>query len=85
MTVLDIKNITTEDSYIYYRKSYTGTAIVEFQTMEELPINFLIETSPLGTKTVEVTLKKDVHYPLLPIIKGLKSFILKKDQEGSLP
>ena len=85
MTVLDIKDITTEEGYIYYRKSYSGVAIVELQTIEEIPLKFLIETSPLGEKTVDVSLEKDVHYPILPVIKELKKYILQKANEGSLP
>ena len=62
MTVLDIKDISTEDAYIYYRKSYSGTAILELQSESvEVPIKFLIETEPTGKKNVEVNLKK-VYY-----------------------
>lgn len=85
MTVLDIRNITTEEGYIYYRKNYSGVAIVELQTIEEIPLKFLIETSPLGDKTVEITLLKDIHYPMLPVIKELKKFILEKSNSGTLP
>ena len=86
MTVLDIKDISTEDAYIYYRKSYSGTAILELQSKSvEVPINFLIETEPTGKKNIEVNLKKEILYPILPVVKELKKTILTKSEMGILP
>ena len=86
MTVLDIKDISTEDAYIYYRKSYTGTAILELQQKPvEVPIKFLIETEPTGKKNIEVNLKKEILYPILPVVKELKKTILHKSDSGILP
>lgn len=86
MTVLDIKDISTEDAYIYYRKSYMGTAILELQSKAvEIPIKFLIETEPTGKKNIEVNLIKDILYPVLPVVKELKKTILSISDSGKLP
>ncbi len=86
MTVLDIKDISTEDAYIYYRKTYLGTAILELQSDPiEVPIKFLIETEPTGKKNIEVNLKKDILYPVLPVVKEIKKRILSISDSGKLP
>ncbi|MGP1588000.1 MAG: hypothetical protein ACTTHG_06605 [Treponemataceae bacterium] len=86
MTVLDIVNITTENGFIYYRKNYVGTAIIQVGAAPvEVPVKFLIETSPIGDKRIEVSIEQDIHYPLLPIIRELKKIILNKHDEGFLP
>lgn len=86
MTVLDIKDISTEDAYIYYRKSYFGTAVLELQSEPiEIPIKFLIETEPTGKKNIEVNLKKDILYPVLPIVREIKKTILSISDSGKLP
>ena len=86
MTVLDIKDISTEDAYIYYRKTYLGTGILMLQSEPiEVPIKFLIETEPTGKKNIEVNLKKDILYPILPFVKEIKRTILSISDSGKLP
>lgn len=86
MKVLDIKDITAEESYIYYRRGYAGTALVELPTEAiELPVRFVIETEPTGHKNIEINVLKTILYPMLPIIQELKKMILFKSDEGQLP
>ena len=50
MKILDIKNITREDGEIFYRRTFTGTAVIQFPlTTTEEPVTFTIEMTPLGT------------------------------------
>jgi hypothetical protein len=86
MTVSDIKNIVRKDVPIYYRRVYTGIAVIEFAGKnQEFRIDWIIEVSPLGTKELSVTVSDKVDYPLLPLIKELKAKIGKLDDEGKLP
>lgn len=88
MKILNLKNLFREEGYIYYRRNFSGTADVEIpgQTLET-DVDFCIETDPLGKKTVDIQFKKPVNfnYPILPIKKALKDYILKQDSEGKLP
>lgn len=86
MKILDLKNLFREEGYIYYRRNFSGTADVEIpgQTLEA-DVDFCIETDPLGKKTVDIQFKKTLNYPILPIKKALKDYILKHDSEGKLP
>lgn len=86
MKVLDIKEIKAEDNYIYYRRGYAGTALVELPSETiELPVHFIIETEPTGRKNIEINILKQILYPMLPIIQELKKKILFKSDEGQLP
>jgi len=82
----DIKNILRKDTPIYYRRIYSGLAeIVILEKKQALNIDWVIETSPLGTKTITVTVRDKIDYPLLNIIKELKLKIGNFDEEGKLP
>ncbi len=86
MKILGLKNIYREESYIYYRRKFSGTADFEVpgQTMEA-NLDFIIETDPFGRKTVEIQLSNALNYPVLPLKKALQDFILIQDSEGKLP
>lgn len=86
MRILELKNLYREEGYIYYRRNFTGNAVVEIpgQTIEA-PVDFCIETNPFGQKSIEIEVSKTINYPVLPIKKALKEFILTEDSEGRLP
>ncbi len=87
MKVLDIRSISKEDGYIYYMNKYKATAVLEILSQEvSLPINFSIEISPFGKKTIEVgALPDDLNYPVMPVKKSLKIFIDDMSKKGTLP
>ena len=86
MKVLDITNIARKENAVYYRRYFSGTAVVEFQTKTaEIPVEFSIETSPLSEKTVAAKFLEKFEYPLIPVLNALKTLILAKDDEGALP
>ena len=82
MKILALKNIEREEGYIYYLRKFTCEAVVQLPTDT---LNTPIEFSILGTKTIEIDVSSSINYPLLPIKKALKEFILIEDSEGKLP
>jgi hypothetical protein len=87
MKVLEIKNIVRKDIPIYYRMFFSGCAILELLANSpiERQIDFSIEIKPTGVKEIFVTLVEPVDYPLIPLIKALKTAIDELDKNGSLP
>lgn len=88
MKVLELQSVKREDFGLYYRKNYTAVAVMEIVTKTvRAPISFVIETSPLGTKELDVEIAKgtDINYPMLPIMTGLKTFIMEMEKQGALP
>ena len=86
MTVLDISNIIRKENFIYYRREFKAEAIIDLPGKKHAgPIEFTIETAPTGKKEVSVTLLDSVDYPLIPIMRNLKEFIIQLDNTGSLP
>jgi len=51
----------------------------------ETPVQFCIESSPLGVKTIEIQLSSTLNYPVIPIKKALTQYILTEDNQGKLP
>jgi hypothetical protein len=65
---------------------YTGTAVLELMNKTvERQIDFSIETKPTGNKEINVKLLETVDYPLVPLTRELKNFIIKLDSSGGLP
>jgi hypothetical protein len=86
MKIISIKDVVRKDVPIYYRRLYTGVAVIELvEKPAEYRIDFAIEHKPTGVKEISVTFLKDIDYPLLPIIKELRVFIDALDINGGLP
>ncbi len=85
MEVLEIKNIEREPGHIYYRRTYHGDAILSLPRGSiTLPIQFTLEMDPMGQMSIELNLKGEVDYPILPLRKTLIAFILEMDKKDEL-
>lgn len=86
MEVLEIKNLYREETGLYYRRNFTGLAVIELPIKTiEVPLDFIIEMGPMGNKEFDIELKDKIDYPLLPVMKKLKEYIEKLEVEGKLP
>ena len=86
MKIIEIKNIVRKDVPIYYRRLYTGIAVLELVNKPlEVPLDFQIEHKPTGQTEIGITLSENVNYPLVPLHKELKNFIGVLDSSGKLP
>lgn len=86
MKVIAIKDVVRKDVPIYYRLLYTGVAVLELtKDPQDFRIDFSIEIKPTGQKEIVVTFLDNVDYPLLPVIKELKSRIDAMHSNGQLP
>jgi hypothetical protein len=86
MKVVDISNILRKENLLYYRREYSGEAIIELlaDTLTA-PIEFVLEQRPMGGYSIHVNLVDSIDYPLVPIMAGLKAFIADLDLKGALP
>ena len=86
MKVLTIKNLQREEGYIYYIRKYAGIAELESNGGTfEADIAFSIETTPFGTKNIDIDINNSINYPVLSVKKSLSEYIVSEDNEGHLP
>lgn len=87
MQILKLNNVKKSEGVIYYRRQYTAEAEIELPNcIEKIPVSFIIETGPLGDKQFELDFDPHlINYPLVPVKKALKEYILNIDQMGALP
>ena len=86
MKIIEIKNIVRKDVPIYYRRIYSGLAVMELLNKHmEIPLDFQIEHKPTGHTEIAITLSDTVDYPLVPLHKELKNYIGTLDTTGKLP
>lgn len=86
MKVISIKDMIRKDVPIYYRKLYTGVAVIEMNNGPvEYRIDFSIEYKPTGLKDIGITFIDKIDYPLIPVNKELKTFIDLLESNGGLP
>jgi len=86
MKVVVIRDMIRKDVPIYYRKLYTGVAVIETtKSNENYRIDFAIEYKPTGQKEISVSFIDKVDYPLVPMIKELKNYIDNLESAGGLP
>ena len=86
MKIVEMKNMVRKEFPIYYRRFYSGIAVMEMVNSNiEIPLEFQIEHKPTGHTEITLTLGNKVDYPLVPLQKELKKFINTLDTEGKLP
>ena len=86
MKIVSIKNIVRKDVPIYYRRLYSGIAVLELLNKPtEVPLDFQIEHMPTGQIEISIISMGQVDYPLIPLQKELKQFIGTLDSTGKLP
>ncbi|MCL2442146.1 MAG: hypothetical protein FWD13_01615 [Treponema sp.] len=86
MKIISIKDMIRKDVPIYYRKLYTGVAVIELnKDPADFRIDFSIEIKPTGHKEVNVSFIDTIDYPLIPVTKELKQYILDLESVDGLP
>lgn len=87
MKVIELKNVSKEEGHIFYMRKFMCNVVLELgQTVVETPLEFAIESSPLGMKSVSnIKITGDLNYPMLPIRRAISDFILNEDKTGHLP
>jgi len=86
MKVISIKDMIRKDVPIYYRKLFTGVAVIELNKgPEDYRIDFSIEYKPTGHKDISVNFIDKIDYPLVPVNKELKKYIDEMESSGGLP
>jgi len=86
MKIVEIKDLTRKEFPIYYRRFYSGVAVMELVSKPfECPLDFQIEHKPTGQTEIALTLGQKVDYPLVPLQRELKKFINTLDSDGKLP
>ena len=86
MRIIEIKSMTRKDFPIYYRRFYSGIAVMELINKPvEFPLDFQIEHKPTGQTEIALKLAHKVDYPLVPLQRELKRFIGALDTDGKLP
>jgi len=86
MKITAIRDMIRKDIPIYYRQLYTGVAVIELaKGPHDYRIDFSIEYKPTGHKEISINFIDAVDYPLIPLNKELKRYILELDSTGGLP
>ena len=86
MKITGIKDIIRKDVPIYYKRFYKGMLVIELiNKAQEIPIEFIIEQKPTGALDITVTLSQEIDYPLVPLLKEIKAYIVELDATRNLP
>jgi len=86
MKINFIKDMIRKDFPIYYRKLYTGVAVIDLNKgPADYRIDFSIEYKPTGTKDISINFLDAIDYPLIPVNRELKKFIEELDDADGLP
>ncbi len=86
MQVLELKNLTREEGYIYYRRNFNAIVVLELPSKTvDVEINFIIEMLPTGRKDLELEFVDSFEYPLIPVKNAVTQYIMKLEDEGLLP
>ena len=86
MKIIGIHEIIRKDVPIYYKRFYKGILDIELvNTVQKVPIEFIIEHKPTGQLDISITFSEKIDYPLVPLMKELKNYISELDSGRKLP
>ena len=86
MNIIGIHEIVRKDVPIYYKRFYKGILEIELvNTVQKIPIEFIIEHKPTGQLDINITFSEKIDYPLVPLMKELKNYIGELDSGRKLP
>jgi len=86
MKVLELRDLSRKETGIYYRREFSGKAVLEARGKSDLlPLSFVIESRPVGGPEISVILESDPAWPLLPIMASIKHLVREMDRSGKLP
>ena len=86
MKVIEIQNLLKKDIPLHYRNEYSGDIILETNQAVTLKkkLEFSLERRATGDLDIQIQFKDEIEYPLIPVIKTVKDFIIKLEKEGDL-
>ncbi|MBN1649083.1 MAG: hypothetical protein JW874_13690 [Spirochaetales bacterium] len=86
MKVIEIRNLLKKDIPLHYRNEYTGDIILETNQAVKMQkkLEFSLERRATGDLDIQIQFKEDIGYPLIPVIKTVKDYIIKMEKEGDL-
>lgn len=86
MKIVELRNVTRKQTLLYYRKEFEAEAVMDIMAKQlTFPIEFVLESTALGTVEVHVSVAKAIEYPLVPIVSELRRYIRELHKTGSLP
>ncbi len=86
MRIVDLQNISRKETPIFYRRVYTAQAVIESNgNRSEKKVQFAVEHRPVGGVDIQIESLDKLDYPLIPVVRELKTFITDLDKRGSLP
>lgn len=88
MKLLEIRNITRKEMPLHYMNEFYGSAVFleSFSSRKvEKRLMFTVEKPAIGVLKIKVNFLDDLNYPLVPILKNIKSHIADMAQKGKLP
>ncbi|MEM5948562.1 hypothetical protein WKV44_08390 [Spirochaetia bacterium 38H-sp] len=85
MKLIKIDSIEKKDHPLDYKRYYNAKAVFEsvMDSVEEIPIQIMIEHTPLGPTKVDIELKTHPKAgPILMATKQIKEKVMQMDKEG---
>lgn len=86
MKLIDIDRLKPIESHIHYIKIYKGSAILmDMQhRIHRFNVEFTIEYKPIGNPEIQIKFIDHPHFPIINIVKKMKTKILDLDTKGIL-
>ena len=86
MRIVELQDIARKETPIFYRRVYTAQVVMEFQRgRTRKAVQFAVEHKPVGGVDIQIEVLDNLDYPLVPVMRELKTYIADLDKKGSLP
>ncbi|WP_319561821.1 hypothetical protein [Marispirochaeta sp.] len=85
MKIHEIRNLTKKETPLHYRNEYSGSLVYSAGNIEkEAQLEFTLERTATGNIDISIAFPASIHYPLVPAVKKVKSYIFDLEKDGRL-
>ncbi len=86
MQILELRNLKRKDVPLAYRRTFTAEAILEGKNSGQItqPVEFDLEQNAGGATSVSIRIRGRAKYPIIPLVRELRSYISSMNDAGKL-
>ncbi len=86
MKVVELRNLNRKEIPLSYRRSFTADAVVSGRNSGSTvqPVEFDLENTATGTVEIRVRVVGSSNYPVIPLLRELRSHISTLNSRGRL-
>jgi hypothetical protein len=85
MKVVELREIRRRETHLHYIREFTAVAVLESNAAKCVKnVSFTVEHKALGPPDINVRVLDSVDWPLLPVVRAIRTHLYDLERKGNL-